>query len=79
MTATMTNDQILSAAISDIDNKIERGVFYGNDAPEDDNEHGGDWENFHTITSLYAQWSDDPVEAEQILWDMYQEKYSQYF
>lgn len=72
MTA-MTNDQILSAARSDINRQIAKGTFTGqNDCT--DNE-----ENFHTITSLYAQWSDDSLEAENVLWRMFEEEYPQYF
>lgn len=79
MTDFMSNDQIISAAKSDIDKQIDRGTFYGDQAPANDKEHGGDWENFHTITSLYAQWAKDQTEAEQELWKMYEEEYGQYF
>jgi hypothetical protein len=79
MTDFMSNDQIISAAKSDIDNKIDRGIFYGDQAPNDDGAHGGDWENFFTITSLYAQWSKDQASAEEELWKMYEEDYPQFF
>jgi len=72
MTDTMTNDQIVSAAKGDISRQIAKGTWKGYD-DADDNE-----ENFYTIVSLYAQWSDDPVEAENVLWRMFEEDYSGY-
>lgn len=74
MNNVMTIDQILSVAQGDINRHIESGMFTGNEGTTDDNE-----ENFHTITSLYAQWAEDPVEAEEELWKMFEKDYPKYF
>jgi hypothetical protein len=74
MTTFMTIDQILSAAKSDINNKIQRDLFRGNEPCEDDND-----ENFETITSLYSQWAEDKEDAETELFAMYNECYPEWF
>lgn len=79
MTSFMTNEQIITAAKNDIDKHIDNGTFYGNDTPADDEAHGGNWENFHSITSCYGQWAEDGVSADPLLWEMYEKDYPQYF
>ncbi len=74
MTDFMSVDQIISAAKNDIDDKIERGLFTGDQGTEDDNE-----ENFYTVESLYCQWARDRADAELKLWDMYHEDYPEWF
>ena len=70
MTATMTIEQILSAALSDINRQIRNGRFKGDQDTTDDNE-----ENFYTIESLYAQWAENPAEASLKLWETFEEDY----
>ena len=45
----MTVDQIISASKADIDNKIEEGLFSGDQEMINDN-----GENFYSIVSLYC-------------------------
>lgn len=70
----MTIDQIISASKSDIDNKIEDGLFTGDQGTTDDNE-----ENFYTIESLYCQWAENQAEAELKVWEMFKEDYPEWF
>lgn len=72
MTNTMTIDQIISAAKGDISRQIAKGTWKGYD------EAGDNEENFHTIVSLYAQWGENVPEAEEALWKMFEEDYSDY-
>lgn len=72
MENTMTNDQIISAAKSDISRQIAKGTWKGYD------EAGDNEENFHTIVSLYAQWSDNVPDAEEALYTMFREDYAGY-
>ena len=72
MANTMTIDQIISAAKSDIGRQIAKGTWKGYD------EAGENEENFYTIVSLYAQWAEDEAEAEEALWKMFEEDYSGY-
>ena len=74
MENTMTIDQIISAAKSDIGRQIAKGTWYGYDGVPEDK----DGENFHTIVSLYAQWSENVPEAEAALYTMFEEDYSGY-
>ncbi len=73
MTDFMSIDQIISAAKSDIDNKIEEGRFTGDQGTEDDNE-----ENFYTIESLYCQWARDEQAASLKIWEMFEEDYPEW-
>ena len=73
MTDFMSIDQIISAAKSDIDNKIEEGRFTGDRGTEDDNE-----ENFYTIESLYCQWARDEQAASLKIWEMFEEDYPEW-
>lgn len=74
MTETMSNEQIISAAKSDIDNHIANGTFVGDQSITDD-----DQENFYTIESLYTQWSEDEAEASVELWKMFEEDYPEHW
>ena len=70
----MTNDEIISAAKSDIGRQIAKGTWFGYEACPADK----DGENFHTIVSLYAQWGENVPEAEEALYAMFEEDYSGY-
>jgi hypothetical protein len=70
----MSHEEISADLNIPINRHIESGMFTGNEGTTDDNE-----ENFHTITSLYAQWAEDPVEAEEELWKMFEKDYPKYF
>ena len=69
---TMTIDEIISAAKSDISRQIAKGTWYGYQTCPDDGE------NFYTIVSLYAQWGEDVNLAEEALWAMFVEDYPDY-
>lgn len=72
MTNTMTIDEIISAAKSDISRQIAKGTWKGYE------ESGENEENFHTIVSLYSQWGEDEVAAEEALYTMFEEDYPDY-
>jgi len=74
MTEYMTVDQIISASKADIDNKIEEGLFSGDQEMINDN-----GENFYSIISLYCQWAEDPGAAELKVWEMFEEEYPEWF
>ena len=73
MTNVITNEQILNAAFNDIVNHINKGTFKGLNASNMYEE------NFYSITSLYAQWGCDRIDAERNLWLMYEQNFPQYF
>lgn len=67
----MTIDQIVAAAENDAARQLENGRL------RSVNEHcGDDEENIYTLTSLYSQWAEDQVEAENAIWTMFREKFS---
>ena len=72
MIQTMSIEQILNAAHSDIVRQINKGTFKGTNGVNDNEE------NFYTITSLYSQWAENQVLAEEYLWRMYEEYFGDY-
>lgn len=73
----MTIDQIVDAAEKDALRQKERGTLYH----EDDYEWNGDkdnGENIYTLVSLYSQWAEDRVEAEDAIWTMFEKKFPEY-
>ena len=73
MTEFMTVDQIVRASRNDITNHIESGTF-----KKESEQCTDDDENKHTITSLYAQWGEDVIEAEQAISTLFEEEFPQY-
>ena len=66
-------EKILSLAKTDIDDKIKRNLFTGDEGITNDNE-----ENFYTIEALYCQWAEDEDKAIDAIWEMFEKDYSNY-
>jgi hypothetical protein len=71
----MTIDQVVAAAENDVKHQIERGTMYTTDEWDDSFDRG---ETVYSITSLYSQWAEDQVEAEDAIWTMFKEKFSKF-
>jgi len=69
----MTIDQIVAAAENDAKRQRENGRLRS--ISED---CGDDEENIYTLTSLYGQWAEDEIEAENAIWTMFKEKFSNF-
>lgn len=69
----MTIDQVVSAAHNDAARQLENGRLRS--INED---CGDDEENIYTLVSLYSQWAEDQVEAEDAIWTMFKEKFSKF-
>ena len=82
-TKSYTDQQLLMAAILDIENHIDNGTMYAIDEqprPEHCDEDGNweDGENFYTIVTSYAPYHEDEDKAERLLWNMFRDEYPQY-
>ena len=75
MTDFMSNEQIVSAAKSDIKRHISTNSFIkqGKDLKDENND-----ENVYTIISCYIQWAKNEQEAELAIWAMMEEDYPEY-
>jgi len=69
----MTIDQVVSAAHNDAARQLKNGRLRSINEDCGDNE-----ENIYTLTSLYSQWAEDQVEAEDAIWTMFKEKFSNF-
>ena len=69
----MTIDQIVAAAENDATRQLKNGRLRS--INED---CGDDEENIYTLTSLYTQWAENEVEAEDAIWTMFKEKFSKF-
>ena len=73
MTEFMTIDQIVSAARNDAARQLSKGTLKAEGEQCTDND-----ENIYTIVSLYSQWAEDEVEAEDASWTMFKEEFSKF-
>lgn len=71
MTEYMTIDQVVAAAQNDVTRQLENGTMKKESEQCTEND-----ENIYTITSMYSQWAENEVEAEQAIWTMFKEKFS---
>lgn len=69
----MTIDQIVIASRNDAIRQKARGTLKSVSEHCTDND-----ENVYTITSLYSQWAENEVEAENAIWKMFKEEFSKY-
>ena len=69
----MTIDEVVSAAHNDAARQLSKGTLKSINEDCTDND-----ENVHTIVSLYSQWAEDQMEAEDAIWTMFREKFSNF-
>lgn len=69
----MTIDQIVIASRNDVLRQEARGTLKSVNEHCTDND-----ENVYTITSLYSQWAENKVEAENAIFKMFNEEFSKY-
>lgn len=63
MTRFMTIDEVVSAAHNDAARQSSKGTLN---------------ENVDAIASVYSQWAEDQMEAEDAIWTMFREKFSNF-
>jgi len=73
MTEFMTIDEIVNAARNDASRQVGRGTMKAESEQCTDND-----ENIYTIVSLYSQWAEDEIEAENAIWTMFKEEFSNF-
>lgn len=73
MSEFMTIDQIVSAARNDVSRQLTKGTLKSESEVCIDND-----ENIYTIVSLYSQWAEDEIEAENAIWTMFKEEFSNF-